>query len=119
MPVAPGEALPYMQPAQASEQPIATDPDLIEAGSIPDNAEAEETGLTLHTEDEDDGTVPLAGPNPVPAVSFQSYGGYSRQRDRANVGLRHDQYAHRVLPRLAVQAAGRQPDAACPACPAV
>ena len=30
MPVAPGEALPYMQPAQANEQPIATDPDLIE-----------------------------------------------------------------------------------------
>jgi ADP-ribosylglycohydrolase len=51
MPVAPGEVLPYMQPAQVNEQPIATDPDLIEAGSI-HGAEAEETGLTLQTDDE-------------------------------------------------------------------
>ena len=81
MPIAPGEALPYMQPAQASEQPIATDPDLIEAGSIP-GMEAEETGLTLHTDEETINEMtetPLAGPYPVPSSYAASPDGVTAQ----------------------------------------
>ena len=61
MAVAPGEALPYMQPVQANEQPLTTDPNLIAAGNSAGSAELkakpyseqeEETGLTLQTDDE-------------------------------------------------------------------
>ena len=58
--VAPGEALPYMQPAQTQEQPLATDPNLIaDMGSGVSNGprkrkrSGEETGLTLHTDEDD------------------------------------------------------------------
>ena len=51
--VAPGEALPYMQAAQVEEQPLITDPNLIADGGTASAslAEAEETGLTLQTDD--------------------------------------------------------------------
>lgn len=61
--VAPGEAVPYMQAAQAEEQPVMPDPNLIAAGNAPGLARAgveaaggeetggEETGLTLQTDD--------------------------------------------------------------------
>ncbi len=48
MAVMPGDALPYKQPAEPVERPLAIDPDLIATGSAPaTQTSGEETGLTL------------------------------------------------------------------------